>query len=86
MSHQDVVRHEFDEMDADEAKVGLITKSTSAIHPRPVFSRSLLAVILLVSNVAWAGTCFILWRESRTSLPVYTADFGKPALLTVDAD
>lgn len=55
----------------DEAGVGLITPESEKRHPtqerQSWISKSSLSVALILSNVAWAGFCLLLWRELRST-------------------
>lgn len=75
----------------DEAGVGLITaKPESATthtesERRSWITKSSLSVVLLLSNVVWAGVCLILLRElhlsrshALTNHDGLEADFGTP--------
>lgn len=73
----------------DEASVGLIAPKSevTARHPtdqrRSRISKSVLGIVLMLSNLAWAGACLILWRQVHTARnPAhlrhdgFEADFG----------
>lgn len=77
----------------DEASVGLITPESEKRRPRKErqawISKSSLSVALVLSNVAWAGLCLMLWRElnasqnhALASREGLDADFGTSALNT----
>jgi hypothetical protein len=54
---------------ADEATVGLIEPKPESTTRHPTkwrhscVTQSFLGVLLVFSNVAWAGFCFILWQK-----------------------
>lgn len=81
--------HDSDDVE-DEAGVGLIAPkaepetSYGADRRRSWSSKWSLSVVLVLSNVAWAGICLMLWRELDTSRKStarvdqngFEADFG----------
>lgn len=89
-------RPERDSIDVeDEAVVGLITaKPESAtthknLERRSWITKSSLSVVMLLSNVAWAGLCLMLSRElhiSQSHAPTnherLEADFGTSTFIT----
>jgi hypothetical protein len=70
----------------DEASVGLIEPKSepatrhSSAKRHSWISRSSLSVVLILSNMAWAGICLMLWRDTHTSALAshggFEADFG----------
>lgn len=53
----------------DEASVGLIAPKLESETRHPAvqrhswISKSFLGILLIVSNIAWAGFCFMLWQK-----------------------
>lgn len=71
--------------DDEEARTGLIDPNSVKAAPSTVennawFSKSSLVAVLILTNVAWAAVCLILWRGSvrAVSHPSrhFNADFG----------
>ena len=73
----------------DEASLGLIaSKSESVARPpstqrRPWISNVSLSIVLVLSNLAWAGLCLLLWHQlyisriaTQLSHKGFEADFG----------
>ena len=73
----------------DEASVGLIEPKPGSATSYPVelrrswSSRPLLSVVLIVSNLAWAGLCLMFWQKLRlppcpalASHDDFATDFG----------
>lgn len=69
----------------EEARTGLIDPSSVKAAPSTVennawFSKSSLVAVLILTNIAWAAVCLILWRGSIrvVSHPSrhFNADFG----------
>jgi hypothetical protein len=67
----------------DEASVGLmVPKSESATRNSTEqrhswISKSILSIVLILSNVAWASICIMLWRELHLlQSPDRVSDFG----------
>ena len=73
----------------DEASVGLIAPKLESTMRRPPeqrhsrVSKSSLGVVLVFSNIAWAGVCLMLWRQlyepssfTLKSDSEFEADFG----------
>lgn len=73
----------------NEASVGLIAPKLESTMGRPSeqrhsrVSKSSLGVVLVFSNIAWAGVCLMLWRQlyepssfTLKSDSEFEADFG----------
>lgn len=86
--------HESPDVD-DEAGVGLMAPKSESAARRPTEQRQScitkfsMSIVLILSNIAWAGLCLLLWRELRISgSPAhgshhgFEADFGTFSLTT----
>lgn len=75
-----------DSLDEDEeARTGLIDSSSVKAAPSTAennawFSKSSLVAVLVLTNIAWAAVCLILWRGSIRAVlhpsRHFNADFG----------
>lgn len=75
--------HEFDE--DEEARAGLIDPATTKAVPSTSknnlgFLRPSLIALLILTNIAWAAGCLIIWRGSIRAVPNtlqhFEADFS----------
>jgi hypothetical protein len=88
-------RNDYESPDVDdEAGVGLMAPKSESTARRPTeqrqswITKSSLSIVLILSNIVWAGLCLLLWRElhisggpAHVSHHGFEADFGTFSLM-----